>query len=78
MVDRWKIWRMNMVKLIYTDEMKQQDKLWKVDKEDIILMEKLKKDIMKEAGIKFVRDFERFSCFGLIGNLEYRINCLEH
>ena len=35
--------------LTYTKEMEQQDKLWKTEEEDLVLMEKLQNDIKNEA-----------------------------
>lgn len=38
-----------IIKLNYTDEMKEQDLLWKNEEEDLEVMEKLYKEIIKEA-----------------------------
>lgn len=37
------------MKLTYTEEMKEQDELWKSENEDLVLMKKLQKDIETEA-----------------------------
>ncbi len=37
------------MKLTYTEEMKQQDELWKIENEDFDVMEKLFYNIMEEA-----------------------------
>ena len=41
-----------MIKLTYTDSMKEQDELWKTEKEIPEIMLSLQKDIVKEAELK--------------------------
>lgn len=40
---------MKKIKLTYTEEMKVQDLLWKQEKEDLEIMERLQKSIVMEA-----------------------------
>lgn len=54
-----------IIKLTYTDEMKEQDLLWQTENEDLDVMERLYKGIIKEAQQKgFKGHYEIYKCNG--------------
>lgn len=48
----------SLIKLTYTDEMKEQDALWEKENEDVQVMERLYKEIIKEAREKGFKGYE--------------------